>query len=214
MLIDGKEWRLVPMEPTPKMVQASWMKNGMTTPDANGERRAVRIAWHAMLAAAPTPPAATAAPSDDEIKKIFQDSAYGRTYDGHYEITRVQAVSIARDLLSRYGGRQAPADWVAEADRLISAFVRAELGRNNEARQAAAHAMRQHLLLHPAAQAPAANGDALDAARYRWLRGHFRFAADSDSEIWFDSSLEHSPAEQLDAAIDAAIQRTTAQEGE
>ncbi|GAA0531237.1 hypothetical protein [Pigmentiphaga daeguensis] len=54
---------------------------------------------------------------------------------------------------------------------------------------------------------PAADGDALDASRYRWLRGHFRFAADSDSEIWFDSGLEHSPAEQLDAAIDAAMQR-------
>jgi len=55
-----------------------------------------------------------------------------------------------------------------------------------------------------AAQAPAANADALDAARYRWLRGHFRFAADSECEIWFDGSLKHSPADQLDAAIDAA----------
>lgn len=60
---------------------------------------------------------------------------------------------------------------------------------------------------------PAADGDALDASRYRWLRGHFRFAADSDSEIWFDSGLEHSPAEQLDAAIDAA-RSTPAKGGE
>lgn len=65
-----------------------------------------------------------------------------------------------------------------------------------------------------AAQAPAANADALDAARYRWLRGHFRFAADSECEIWFDGSLKHSPADQLDAAIDAALAAQVPQQGE
>jgi len=48
-----------------------------------------------------------------------------------------------------------------------------------------------------------------DAERYRWLRGHFRFAADSDCEIWFDGSLKNSPADQLDAAIDAAMEKQT-----
>lgn len=63
---------------------------------------------------------------------------------------------------------------------------------------------------HPSQQ----EDDARDAARYRWLRGHFRFAADSECEIWFDGSLKHSPADQLDAAIDAAIAAQDPQQGE
>jgi len=63
---------------------------------------------------------------------------------------------------------------------------------------------------HPSQQ----EDDARDAARYRWLRGHFRFAADSECEIWFDGSLKHSPADQLDAAIDAALAAQVPQQGE
>ena len=48
---------------------------------------------------------------------------------------------------------------------------------------------------------------ARDAARYRWLREHFRFANDSLREIWFDA---HTQVNQLDAKylddnIDAAM---------
>ena len=49
-----------------------------------------------------------------------------------------------------------------------------------------------------------------DAERYRWLREHFEFANDSMEEIWFNSHIkhyEHGVSEELDAAIDAAIQR-------
>ena len=49
-----------------------------------------------------------------------------------------------------------------------------------------------------------------DAARYRWLRMHYRFANDSTQEIWFDRSIHPDalrgagePAE-LDKAIDDA----------
>lgn len=50
-----------------------------------------------------------------------------------------------------------------------------------------------------------------DAGRYRWLRGHFRFANDSMREIWFDPNIDlagaygaHDP-DELDATIDAAM---------
>lgn len=62
---------------------------------------------------------------------------------------------------------------------------------------------------HPSQQ----EDDALDAARYRWLRNHFRFAADSSCEIWFDNSLEHGPADQLDCSIDAAISDSAGEGG-
>src|SRR5690606_31176606 len=68
-----------------------------------------------------------------------------------------------------------------------------------------------------AAQAPAANGDALDAARYRWLRvrwGRIADTYDGDSDQLVEireaddrfEGWDVSP-ESLDAAIDDAIQR-------
>ena len=47
-----------------------------------------------------------------------------------------------------------------------------------------------------------------DAARYRWLREHFRFANDSMRELWFDPALEQDDAGvpvDLDQEIDAAM---------
>lgn len=48
-----------------------------------------------------------------------------------------------------------------------------------------------------------------DAARYRWLRQHFRFANDSMHEVWFDALLEPNDSgvpTDLDQTIDAAMQ--------
>lgn len=56
---------------------------------------------------------------------------------------------------------------------------------------------------------PAAVDDAKDAARYRWLRQHFRFANDSMHEVWFDALLEPNDSgvpTDLDQTIDAAMQ--------
>lgn len=47
-----------------------------------------------------------------------------------------------------------------------------------------------------------------DAARYRWLREHFRFANDSMRELWFDPALEPNDSSvpvDLDAEIDRAM---------
>ena len=75
------------------------------------------------------------------------------------------------------------------------------------------HWRGQILSMNELAAQKAGDGDVRDAARYRWLRGHFRFAADSDCEIWFDISLKNSPADQLDAAIDAAMQQQSQENG-
>lgn len=49
-----------------------------------------------------------------------------------------------------------------------------------------------------------------DAARYRWLREHFRFANDSLREIWFDAHtrVNQEDAKDLDKEIDAALQES------
>ncbi len=47
-----------------------------------------------------------------------------------------------------------------------------------------------------------------DAARYRWLREHFRFANDSLRELWFDPAIETNDGgvpEDLDQEIDRAM---------
>ena len=47
-----------------------------------------------------------------------------------------------------------------------------------------------------------------DAARYRWLREHFRFANDSMRELWFDPAIEPNDGgapEDLDQEIDRAM---------
>ena len=44
-----------------------------------------------------------------------------------------------------------------------------------------------------------------DAERYRWLRGHFRFANDSLREIWFDQTLDPVDPVELDEEIDRAM---------
>lgn len=47
-----------------------------------------------------------------------------------------------------------------------------------------------------------------DAARYRWLREHFRFANDSMRELWFDPVLEPNDSavpDDLDQEIDHAM---------
>ena len=49
----------------------------------------------------------------------------------------------------------------------------------------------------------AAEHDADDAVRYRWLREHFRFGNDSMREIWFDAMLAPDDGGDLDATIDA-----------
>ena len=59
-----------------------------------------------------------------------------------------------------------------------------------------------------ATQPAAPQGDALDAARYRWLRKHFRFANDSLRELWFDPAIDPNDGgvpEDLDQEIDRAM---------
>ena len=49
-----------------------------------------------------------------------------------------------------------------------------------------------------------------DAARYRWILEHFRFANDSLREIWFDAHtrVNQEDAKDLDKEIDAAMQES------
>lgn len=60
-------------------------------------------------------------------------------------------------------------------------------------------------------QQPAPEDVLRDAARYRWLRAHYRFGGDSMSELWFDGSLaaseDHTPV-MLDRSIDTAMLAT------
>ena len=55
---------------------------------------------------------------------------------------------------------------------------------------------------------PEVGSDAQDAARYRWLRKHFRFANDSLRELWFDPAIDPNDGgvpEDLDQEIDRAV---------
>lgn len=58
-MTQDQKWKLVPVEPTPEMVEASWGKSGTASiyPDGRGLRERISIDYQAMLAAAPTPPA-------------------------------------------------------------------------------------------------------------------------------------------------------------
>lgn len=77
MLINGKEWKLVPAEPTTDMIvcgfesaphetfssEEEWTKFQAMTGCEQAHYR-TRVAWAAMLAASPAPPEATEAAQD------------------------------------------------------------------------------------------------------------------------------------------------------
>jgi hypothetical protein len=56
MLINGKEWKLVPVEPTREMIGAGWER--VTRELADGHTSELNRLWSAMLAATPTSPSA------------------------------------------------------------------------------------------------------------------------------------------------------------
>lgn len=67
------------------------------------------------------------------------------------------------------------------------------------------------------APAPAAQGDALDAARYRWLAAHCRSTAEHWGGRWSivvegPAPKSHDSEDDFDAAIDAAIDAARAQQ--
>jgi len=110
MLIDGKEWRLVPVEPTDEMLDAAARAslkrlveciNDPAKADELGSEASVRKThgsrYKSMLAAAPTPPAATAAPSDEELVKFAAEDEFLLFCDED------EFVQIARAVLERYG---------------------------------------------------------------------------------------------------------------
>ena len=93
MWIDGREWKLVPVEPTDEMLYA-----GRDAIEDGGSTREVFLD---MLAAAPTPPAQASgqAPSDEEI--IADMEARGWKYMDEEE--RTDIIQSFRVLFARYG---------------------------------------------------------------------------------------------------------------
>ena len=110
MANNGTEWKLVPVEPTEAMCLAG--------------QRACMALWHAsdalsvyrdMLAAAPTPPAATAAPSDDDILALAADFKSASMQCGVL-VDEFDHVGFARALLQRYGTQPPAAQGAAPSD--------------------------------------------------------------------------------------------------
>lgn len=71
------------------------------------------------------------------------------------------------------------------------------------AAEALKNAVEKTAQIDPAAQ----KALELDAARYRWLRNHMRWANDTLSELWFDAGndLDAEIAAEMDVAIDAKL---------
>lgn len=169
-----------------------------------GKREAMRAALNNAAAQA----SGEAAPSDEEIETLARDYCDDPTVGAIVFTSTRDCVDFARALLSRYG--QAPAaspDFphyemaficrVLEGDHPEKADLDTALGM--------ARSVRVALLKERAAQAPAANEDALDAARYRFVRD-----VPYTDEIRNVMALQQNAI--MDETIDAAMQRTTGSE--
>lgn len=199
MLIDGKEWRLVPTSPTPEWVAAIERQDGVRV-------GTIGHIIEDVLAAAPTPPAATAAPSDEEIEALAKEHLWAHAQNVGAGYVCVEGeVAFARALLSRYG--QAPA---ASAEQLAEVVVAAQAPKDDFSgvRPPMRHIAGVNVgVLERAAraQAPAADGDALDAARYRWVRDQTE--TDGIAIVMKNKHFDESRscAENIDKFIDAAL---------
>ncbi len=121
MWIDGREWKLVPVEPTPEMRVAG--KHTIKGADTTFEGILAELAYRSMIDAAPTPPAQASGQSAAPTDAI---------YDAIDILT-----TIAADLRECHTRASAPDDWTgeveakAEYDRILRcvAALRARYGK-------------------------------------------------------------------------------------
>lgn len=111
---DIEGWKLVPIEPTPEMLQADW---NVTLSDAHTETGVAECAWAAMLAASPTPPQALQNPAEGALREAVE-----RTID------------VIERQLSLIGER-APGDYLDK--RPVTQSLRAHIYRLSNALAAA-----------------------------------------------------------------------------
>ncbi|GAA4322032.1 hypothetical protein GCM10023144_01690 [Pigmentiphaga soli] len=218
MLINGKEWRLVPTSPTPEWVAAIERQDGVRV-------GTIGHIIEDVLAAAPTPPApasgqAPAASPDfphyemaficrvlesDHPEKADLDTALGMARNVRVALLKERATQAPQeeptnDQIDKAILKAAILDLAAIAEHLGIDPNEGGAVPIIEAIDELRRERNEWVDVGYAAQVPAADGDALDAARYRWLR-------DREIPEWLD--LWHQNPDRIDAAIDAAMQSNT-----